>query len=206
MFRKYIGTVYIVPLPGFHEVPQYYCPSLLIWKLTCGFYQNILASYLKLIFHKDWYHEELIPFASVMRLVFFHSFCLLCSQGVLCLLLLWELWKSKTCNYCLLPVIRHLQRYYLGRNSFQIFQVDYFSEKRICIISADLCNPCIIMYEILYIRTCGMSYNFYIFIYCAQISKTITWAYFSNYLSELPRTKLLFYQKYLLIEQLCYIT
>ena len=158
------------------------------------------------LFHKDWYHEELIPFASVMRLVYFLSFVFAVLSRCICLLLLWELWKSKTCNYCLLPVIRHLQRYYLGRNSFQIFQVDYFSEKRICIISADLCNPCIIMYEILYITLLWYVLQLLYFICCAQVSKTITWAYFSNYLSELPRNKLLFYQKYLLIEQSCYIT
>ena len=40
-----------------------------LWVLS-----NILASYLKLIFHKDWYHEELILFASVMRLVYFSFF------------------------------------------------------------------------------------------------------------------------------------
>ena len=141
-----------------------------------------------------------------MRLVYFLSFVFAVLSRCICLLLLWELWKSKTCNYCLLPVIRHLQRYYLGRNSFQIFQVDYFSEKRICIISADLCNPCIIMYEILYITLLWYVLQLLYFICCAQVSKTITWAYFSNYLSELPRNKLLFYQKYLLIEQSCYIT
>ena len=60
MFRKYIGTVYIVPLPGFHEVPQYYCPS---WVLS-----NILASYLenwfftKIFFFimKNWYLSHLL--------------------------------------------------------------------------------------------------------------------------------------------------
>ena len=119
--------------------------------------------------------------------------------------LIWELWKSKTCNYCLLPVIRLLWKYCLGRNSFQIFQVDHFSEKNLN-ISADLCNPCIIMYEILYISLLWYVLQLLYFICCAQVSKTITWAYFSNYLSELPRTKLLFYQKYLLIEQSCYIT
>ena len=118
-----------------------------LWVLS-----NILASYLE-----NWFFTKIfllwridtfrICYAS--RIFSFFVFAVL--SRCICLLLLWELWKSKTCNYCLLPVIRHLQRYYLGRNSFQIFQVDYFSEKRICIISADLCNPCIIMYEILYI-------------------------------------------------------
>ena len=117
--------------------------------------------------------------------------------------LIWELWKSKTCNYCLLPVIRLLWKYCLGRNSFQIFQVDHFSEKNLY-ISADLCNPCIIMYEILYITLLWYVLQLLYFICCAQISKTITWAYFSNYLSNYQETNCYFYQK--LIVQSCYIT
>ena len=144
----------------------------------------------KLIFHKDFLSWRIDTFRICYASRIFSFFVFAVLSRYICLLLLWELWKSKTCNYCLLPVIRLLWKYCLGRNSFQIFQVDHFSEKNLY-ISADLCNPCIIMYEILYITLLWYVLQLLYFICCAQISKTITWAYFSNYLSELPRTKLL---------------
>ena len=80
----------------------------------------------------------------------------------------------------------------LGQKFFPNISSWSFLKKRICIISADLCNPCIIMYEILYITLLWYVLQLLYFICCAQISKTITWAYFSNYLSNYQETNCYF--------------
>ena len=77
---------------------------------------------------------------------------------------------------CLLAVIRHLE-YYLGRILSKYFEL--ITPQAFHLIYAVLHN---LVWNTVVLQL-------YICHCCAQISKAITWGYFSDYLSELPRTR-----------------
>ena len=132
--------VHTFPFPCYHEVSQYCC--LNSGKLTCT-----SIKYFGFVFRK----VDTFRICFVSR-IFFHSLFLVYSQGVL---------AFYCCENCENPrLVKQLlfitsdkafMEILLRQKFFPNISSWLFLKKRICIISADLCNPCIIMYEILYI-------------------------------------------------------
>ena len=133
--------VHTFPFPCYHEVSQYCC--LNSGKLTCT-----SIKYFGFVFRK----VDTFRICFVSR-IFFHSLFLVYSQGVL---------AFYCCENCENPrLVKQLlfitsdKAFYINITWAEIlskyFKLIISQEKNLYIISADLCNPCIILCKILYV-------------------------------------------------------
>ena len=116
-----------------------------LWVLS-----NILASYLenyftKIDIMKNWYLSHLLCVSYIFIL------CVCCALKVYFAFCCYENCEIQDLQLLFITNDKAFMEILLGQKFFPNISSWLFLKKRICIISADLCNPCIIMYEILYI-------------------------------------------------------